>query len=523
MLFNHLNLAYLGKYGQGFEHIQAIAKEKGNFAWTDQHILAKCFEATADRSLFQDKKQLIDFVYALDSVTQAKLNNVLAYPPEDCTVLELQIGLEAIGLPTEFLTSVSSAPVEIAERFYSPIPENPKLYDYQERVFEQALGFLEPPHGRCMIQMPTGAGKTRTALEVVFAFLNRGKSVLWLANTEELIDQCLMSFDELWPNRCHQASWVINHTGNPSPSKGDKQVAFHLATIQSISRHDDGKVNSFESYGHEISLVVTDEAHISIAPRYKNALDAFCLHQSRRLLGLSATPGRGAEKDDENAKLATFFHENLVKLTPPEPYADALTFLQEEGVLARPKFVPLEIEWAEDLLSRFIEEVGENQSEQALNDWLGKNLSRNSLILESLTKFCEEGKQIIYFGTSVEQSKVMATLLRLNGVSSTSISAQTKGRKGLIADFKSKRLQVLCNYGVLSTGFDAPQTDVVFIARPTKSIILYHQMIGRGLRGPKFGGSETCEIVTVLDNLEGLVTTNQILNYFDGYFEISHS
>lgn len=520
MLFDHLNLAYLGKFGKGFYQIQSLGKERGEHTWTDQHVLAKCFEANADRSIFQHHPDLIEFIQALDSGTQAKLRGHLNSSPEHSSILELQLALERLGLPSEFLESATSASPVITERFYAPIPQAPDLYGYQQEVFEEALANLEPPYGRCIIQMPTGAGKTRTALQVVFSFLNKGKSVLWLANTQELIEQCLHSFDELWPNQCRQASWLINHLNNPSPPNGEQQVAFHLATIQSIARHDDGKVSAFERYGHEISLVVIDEAHISIAPRYKNALEAFCMHQSRRMLGLSATPGRGAERDLENEQLAAFFHENLVKLTPPPPHDSALTFLQHEGVLSRPKFVPLEFEWAEDLWSQFVEEHGENASEQELEKWVGENQSRNNLILETLTKLCREGKQIIYFGTSVQQSEIIATMLRLLDIPSASISSGTKGRRSLIAQFKKQQLQVLCNYGVLSTGFDAPQTDVVFIARPTKSVILYHQMIGRGLRGPKFGGSETCDIVTILDNIEGLVTSNEILNYFDGYFEV---
>jgi DNA repair protein RadD len=521
MLFDHLNLSYLGMYGKGYDQIQIIASKQVNRTWTDHNILAKCFEANADRSLFQNKKDLLEFISALDSNTQSRLKGFLNKNPENCGVLELQDGLKSLGLPEEFLRNNESTHLVISEKFYPPVLKNSELFGYQQEVFQKALDYLEPPHGRCIIQMPTGAGKTRTALEIVFNFLNRGRSVLWLANTEELIDQCLSSFNELWPNRCHQASWVINHTMNSSKSEGVKEVVFHLATIQSIARHNDGKVSDLESHGSPISLVVIDEAHISIAPRYKNALEAFCLSNSRRLLGLSATPGRGAEREDENTQLASFFHENLVKLLPPPPYESTLGFLQDEGVLARPKFLPLEINWAEDLLSRFNEESGEVQSEQAFNEWLGKNLSRNSLILESLLKFCREGKQILYFGTSVEQGEVMATMLRMFGIQSTSVSSQTKGRKGIISDFKEQRLQVLCNYAVLSTGFDAPRTDVIFIARPTKSVILYHQMIGRGLRGPKAGGTETCEIVTVLDNIEGLVTSNQIIDYFDGYFTIS--
>jgi superfamily II DNA or RNA helicase len=58
---------------------------------------------------------------------------------------------------------------------------------------------------------------------------------------------------------------------------------------------------------------------------------------------------------------------------------------------------------------------------------------------------------------------------------------------------------ILCNYGVLTTGFDAPAASAAVIARPTMSLVLYSQMVGRVIRGPKAGGTATCEIVTVTD------------------------
>ncbi|MEH0409495.1 hypothetical protein [Streptomyces scabiei] len=58
---------------------------------------------------------------------------------------------------------------------------------------------------------------------------------------------------------------------------------------------------------------------------------------------------------------------------------------------------------------------------------------------------------------------------------------------------------VLCNFGVLTTGFDAPAASAAVIARPTKSLVLYSQMVGRVIRGPKAGGTDTCEIVTVVN------------------------
>ena len=58
---------------------------------------------------------------------------------------------------------------------------------------------------------------------------------------------------------------------------------------------------------------------------------------------------------------------------------------------------------------------------------------------------------------------------------------------------------VLCNYGVLTTGFDAPRTSAAVIVRPTRSLVLYSQMVGRAIRGPAAGGNEACEIVTIVD------------------------
>jgi superfamily II DNA or RNA helicase len=70
----------------------------------------------------------------------------------------------------------------------------------------------------------------------------------------------------------------------------------------------------------------------------------------------------------------------------------------------------------------------------------------------------------------------------------------------------------------LTTGFDAPNTDVVFISRPTLSPVLYGQMIGRGLRGPAVGGTEKCSIIDVRDNLVGFGDDEQVYSKFDEFW-----
>ena len=93
-----------------------------------------------------------------------------------------------------------------------------------------------------------------------------------------------------------------------------------------------------------------------------------------------------------------------------------------------------------------------------------------------------------------------------------------QARKKVVKEFKNKEVRIIFNYGVLSTGFDAPGTDAILIARPTTSPIIYSQMLGRGLRGPKFKGKAECILVDVKDNLIGLPDEKSCFTLFDKYY-----
>ncbi|MDZ7652846.1 MAG: helicase-related protein [Burkholderiaceae bacterium] len=109
---------------------------------------------------------------------------------------------------------------------------------------------------------------------------------------------------------------------------------------------------------------------------------------------------------------------------------------------------------------------------------------------------------ILYFGPSVSDAECMAFLLRQAGVAAAFISGGTREvtRRQIVRDFKTGVIQVLCNCEVLTTGFDAPRVTHVMMARPTVSRVLYEQMVGRGLRGPRFGGTEECTIIDCEDS-----------------------
>ena len=130
-------------------------------------------------------------------------------------------------------------------------------------------------------------------------------------------------------------------------------------------------------------------------------------------------------------------------------------------------------------------------------------------------------KKAIFFGCSVDHSKFICSMLNYLGVKAAHIDGSTNrgARQNILNEFKNGNINIICNFGILSTGFDAPKTDLVFISRPTQSIVLYSQMIGRGLRGPSVGGTENCTIVTVKDNINGLPNDSNIFTFFDEYFD----
>ena len=107
------------------------------------------------------------------------------------------------------------------------------------------------------------------------------------------------------------------------------------------------------------------------------------------------------------------------------------------------------------------------------------------------------------FANSVEHAQHLTARLCLSKVPAASIYADTDTavRQFFIRQFLEGHIKVLANYQVLATGFDAPKTATILMSRPIFSPVRYMQMVGRGLRGPKNGGTYSCKIITVIDNL----------------------
>jgi superfamily II DNA or RNA helicase len=126
------------------------------------------------------------------------------------------------------------------------------------------------------------------------------------------------------------------------------------------------------------------------------------------------------------------------------------------------------------------------------------------------------------FASSVSQSDLLACVLKARGLNAQSVTSNTSpvDRTRFINSYKdsNEEPKILCNFGILTTGFDAPKTSAALVARPTISLVLYSQMIGRALRGIKAGGNKEAEIVTILD--EGIEQFKSIEKAFSNWEDV---
>lgn len=161
---------------------------------------------------------------------------------------------------------------------------------------------------------------------------------------------------------------------------------------------------------------------------------------------------------------------------------------------------------------------------------IGTDFHRNHLIIEKLVSLVknEHRRSILLFACSIEHSKLISFILdAIYGIKSASIdhTVSTEERDEIIHDFRTRKISVLCNYDILTTGFDSPKVECVFVTRPTFSYLLYNQMTGRGLRGPRSNGTSDCIIIDISDNIqlgtdEGLI--EQPWKIFDYIYETTY-
>ena len=250
----------------------------------------------------------------------------------------------------------------------------------------------------------------------------------------------------------------------------------------------------------------------------------FASKNGTKTIGLTATPGRSFKDEKENEDLALMFDNELLKIKTSKNQG-VIKYLQKEGVLSIPiRKSPIIIPKIKTIFSANELKSIEKKTDYSKSDLekIGKNHIRNIIIIKKLIKIAETGKQILFFGTSVPQSRLMFAAMKHKGFSGAHIESATDKnyRFESIQKFKDKKIQILFNNEVLATGFDAPSVEVVFIARPTKSPVLLMQMIGRGMRGKNVGGTENFDLYYLNDGIfNEFQNLDELFSMWEDYFD----
>lgn len=328
----------------------------------------------------------------------------------------------------------------------------------------QALKALDQMRQRhetiALLYQATGTGKTVTA--VMDAMRYNGRT-LFVAHSQELVDQAYRTFQEYWPEVS-----VGKYAGQNR--QGSSFVV--CGTVQSVARH----LGDFSR--QEFQYLIIDEAHHAAADTYRQVLAYF---QPKFTLGLTATP----ERTDERSILEIFKNtahrldiQTAVELGELSPVRCFRVHTNIDLSDVRYNSVHYNIHDLEVRL--FVPE-------------------RNQIIVDTWMQACQ-GKRTVIFCVSVQHAKQISELFREVGVPATAVSGDMDqaDRQSFQERFRSGEVLVLCACDLLNEGWDCPEVEVLFMARPTMSRVLYTQQLGRGMR--KAPGKDYLMVFDFVDN-----------------------
>ena len=356
------------------------------------------------------------------------------------------------------------------------------LRDYQQDLLDGVQVALAPEQARVMMQLPTGGGKTIIAGALLKEWLKGGRKAVWLTHRKELATQTR----ELLAN-ASVAAWIYARWSPGKDAPGEpNRVAILMA--QTVSRRTARKI-VWTKYSNE-DLMIVDEAHHASADGWTRAMRQW----PGRILGMTATPWRLSQKEGfDHLFSALLSGPQVMELQSGNHLCDAQVLRPSSQWIIRGGAVGMD----GDYTDAGIEAV--NQA---------------NIMTAGALKFWQEHAQdrpTIVYAVSVDHAHNLAAVFRNAGVPAAAMlgSTKEKERAALIDGFKRRNLQVLVNVAVATEGFDLPDASCVVITRPTKSLTLYLQMVGRGLR-PK-EGSGNCLILDLAANseLHGLPEDNR--------------
>jgi DNA repair protein RadD len=336
-----------------------------------------------------------------------------------------------------------------------------ELRTYQNEAIESLYSYFENNAGNPLVVIPTGGGKSAIAA----TFMQRAikehtkTKILYVVHVKELVMQTYMTLRHLWPD----APATIYSAGLGKKNMSG-QIVF--ASIQSI--YDKG----FNL--QNIDLVIVDEAHLiphSGDGMYRRLMnDLRICNKYIKVIGLTATPYRmssGSLTEWEDALFSDICYEkNIAELI-------------EDGYLARP--ISKSMDTGFDVSG--VKITGGDFQRGALEKIVDDELKTRPII-EEIISHGHDRKSWLVFCTGIGHAKHVRDALELAGISAGCVTGKTtkEERDRVISDYKLGKIRALTNADILTTGFDAPRTDLLAVIRPTQSPGLWVQIVGRGMR-----------------------------------------
>lgn len=319
-----------------------------------------------------------------------------------------------------------------------------ELKDHQQDAINNLKEMRQEGESIALLYHATGTGKTVTAVSDAKSI---GKRTLFVAHTKELITQAKNTFDEIWADA--NAGLYVAET-----KENDSYVV--CGSIQSISQNlEDFKPDDFD-------YLIIDEAHHGTANTYKKLLNYF---RPKFTLGLTATPDRADGED-----LLEIFKNVAHKLD--------LETAVKLGELVSIRCI--RVKTNVDLSDVRINGIRYNSQDLESKLFV---VERNNIVLDTYINFVKDKKTVI-FCASVAHAEEIADMFRANNINCEAVSGamKNKDRNRILDAYENGNINVLCACDLLNEGWDSPNTEVLFMARPTMSKTIYMQQLGRGMR-----------------------------------------
>lgn len=342
-----------------------------------------------------------------------------------------------------------------------------QLRDYQQEAANIAVERLRRNEDKpFMLVLATGAGKSLVIAEICHQL---DAPVLILQPSKEILEQ---NYNKL-------LSYGITDVSMYSASMNSKKIAkFTYATIQSIYRKP-------ELFIH-FRYVILDECH-GLNPKNKNGMLTTFLEAigCKNVCGLTATPYRLDQKYfKEGDQLFYTSYLKMLNRLFPFFFKTIAYKIETADLIARGYLAPIlyRADKEVDMLKLRVNSTSAGFDTESLEEfWNDARLKKMAGIIERIDKHCQRN---LVFCSSLRQAKRCQELLMRLKIVSEIVDGKTpiKEREAAVMRFKSGQTRHMINVGVFTTGFDVPELDCVVIARPTMSLALYYQMVGRGVR-----------------------------------------